>query len=305
MCGVVIREGMQIDERQESYSMPSIPGISPLVQSTVNGTNVAINGNNFTVPAGGSSPAVINLVNGQPASNALQPTTAGQAQAAAVPGNLDTSAVVQVVKLMFDMINQVIGGSGAAGAAGSVLGATGCPSCGPGCPGCGVANGAVQGPGITTPLQGASTAPASNVAQLSGVNDQNLQNSLNLIATDPEGQKLLAEAQKRGVTIKVANTGDRNVLGAFDPRTNSITIGNGNNIKTIVHELVHATTSQDGNSQTEEGLANVVGKRVESRLRGIPLEDPTTTFNNTLPNYTNLNRNNNIRQSLSNLGIVA
>jgi hypothetical protein len=154
-------------------------------------------------------------------------------------------------------------------------------------------------------MPGASQAPQASVARLNGVNNPQLQQSLNLIATDPEGQRLLAEAQRRGVSISVDNTGDPNVLGSFNPRTNQIIIGNPNNLKTIVHELVHSVTPEDGNSQTEEGLANVVGRRIEARLFGRQPENPQVTFNNTLPNYTQLRPTNDILNSLNRLGITA
>lgn len=249
-------------------------------------------------------------------------TVKSSAAPAAAPNQLDTGTVTKLLEVMMSLVSVLTGGQGAqAGSAGTGApagspvsfagssplgqGAGACPNCtGPGCASCN-ASGPTSGPGITTPLPGASAAPAAAVAQMPGVNDQNLQNNLNALAQDPEGAKLLEKAKANGFSVKVGNTGGNNVLGVTDPNTKTIILGDGNNLKTLVHELVHASTTNDGNSQTEEGLANIIGKRVESRLTGKPLENPNTTFNNTLPNYKNLNANNNIVQSLSALGITA
>lgn len=287
----------------------------PLVQATNTGSNtlLQINGSTLQVPNNANGVTVINLENGRPVGNSqdniaigtpLGINTFGTPSGITPPGPAATAAaqtdpMMQVLQLTVNLLSQLTGnGVAAASGFGS------CQGCGSGCPGCTVGGGPTQGPGITTPLPSASTAPTASVAQLNGVNNPQLQQNLNLIATDPEGQTLLAEAQRRGVSIQVGNTGNPDTLAFFDPRNNAIVVQNPNNIKTIVHELVHAVTPENANSQTEEGVANVVGRRVESRLRGTPLENPNQTFTETLANYQHLRANNTIQQDLARLGIT-
>lgn len=146
---------------------------------------------------------------------------------------------------------------------------------------------------------GAGSASASNDPAA----NQRLQESLDLIRQDPEGSRLLAEAERRGVRISPGNPGGSNILGVFNPNNNSIIVRDPSNIKTIIHELVHATTPEDGNSRTEEGLANVVGDRVASRIQGRTPGNPSAIFNNTLGLYPELRGRNGIRSSLAGMGI--
>lgn len=131
-------------------------------------------------------------------------------------------------------------------------------------------------------------APASRFAQFNGVNSTSLQNSLNLIAQDPEGQRLLAEAQRRGVRIQVADLPRRNVLGQFNSGNNTITVENGADIRTIVHELVHAVTPEDQGSKNEEATANIIGDRVDARIRGRAARDANDITRRTFPLYPDL-----------------
>jgi len=74
--------------------------------------------------------------------------------------------------------------------------------------------------------------------------------------------------------------------------------------KTVSHELVHAATEADGNSQTEEGMADVIGYRIASRIDGTP--EPGSEqeiFQNKIASYPNLNGSNDIINSLLQLGI--
>ena len=131
------------------------------------------------------------------------------------------------------------------------------------------------------------TARIQNTDGNAGERDA-LDNSLAAIAKDPEGAALLAEAERRGVTIEVGDPGafvgsqdavdcscgqhgdgvaaDRasNVAGVTLSRggQSHIVVRDPSNIKTIVHELVHAVSTEDGNSKHEEGIADVVGSRL-------------------------------------------
>jgi hypothetical protein len=156
-------------------------------------------------------------------------------------------------------------------------------------------------PFSTTPNNAPSGIPTNGNSN----GNQTLQQSLQAIASDPEGRILLSKAQERGVKIQAGETGAPNVLGKFETGSNTITVKDPSNVKTLVHELVHATTPEDGNSQKEEGLANVIGNRVESRLKGTAPENPNQIINQTIPLYPDLQGSNNIINSLSKLGITA
>ena len=146
---------------------------------------------------------------------------------------------------------------------------------------------------------------------------QRLDTTLAKIAQDPDGSKLLQAALAKGYKIEV---GDPSQAGAQDagPRDadsiNGVTIPGSKTIiinpnapnfdKTVVHELVHAATEGDNNSQTEEGMADVIGFRVSSRMDG--LAEPGSEqqiFMNKIASYPNLNASNDIINSLEKLGI--
>jgi hypothetical protein len=83
-----------------------------------------------------------------------------------------------------------------------------------------------------------------------------------------------------------------------------IIVGNASNIKTITHELVHAVSTADGDSKTEESIANLLGERVNAQINGGTARDFQTIFNATAPLYPELGVNNPIRNTLANLGIT-
>lgn len=183
----------------------------------------------------------------------------------------------------------------------------------------------------------AGNAPSINVpGNINTTADPNqralLDQSLSKISQDPEGSALLQQALANGYTIEV---GDPNIPGLFDQngahdasicqscqaaldtggQINGVTIPNQKKIiinpnapefdKTLVHELVHASTEGDGNSRQEEGLADVVGYHVSSRINGtlLPGSD-AQIFNNKIQNYPELQATNGITNSLANLGIL-
>jgi hypothetical protein len=164
-----------------------------------------------------------------------------------------------------------------------------------------------------------------------------LDQSLSKIATDPDGSKLIAQAKKLGVTIKVgdpaAAAGANDVTvkgdGLTDPdgktvakdgtvQVNGVTLSDNqtgkvtvvvrdpSNIKTIAHELVHAVSTGDGNSQQEEGIADVIGSRVANNVgdtqHALQGSDEQIYINKQ-QYYPTLNNSNNIRQTLAGLGI--
>jgi hypothetical protein len=151
-----------------------------------------------------------------------------------------------------------------------------------------------------------NTNQLANQVQGNGNSRQQLLNSLNTIAQDPEGRVLVQQALKNGVTFSAGNTGASNVLGEFTPGNNHIVVGNPNDIKTLVHEMVHAASKQDGNSQLEEGIANVIGDRVSARLAGRAASNNAQNILSTTARlYPELGASNNIRQTLFGLGITA
>jgi len=176
------------------------------------------------------------------------------------------------------------------------------------------------------------SARISNVDGNAGEKDA-LDNSLAAIAKDPEGAALLKAAQAKGVTIEVGdpgqafgsadavncNCGQHGGTAAADAGGNvlGVTLNQGgkthiivrdpSNIKTIVHELVHAVSTGDGNSKHEEGIADVVGYRVASRVTGQQTQSEGTIYNNKIgvAGYAGLSRYNGIEQTLAQLGISA
>jgi hypothetical protein len=224
-------------------------------------------------------------------------------------GNSSTGTMLtQIMSLLFTLIQNMPNASPAA----SLTGAT-----------------------TTTPLTNTTTltnttADAKDKAALN--------KSLAEINTDPDGAKLMAQAQKLGVTIKVgdpaAAAGNNDVSvkgdGLTDPDNRSVAkdgtvIVNGvtlsdnktgkitivvrdpSNIKTIAHELVHAVSTGDGNSKQEEGIADVVGSRIANHLGGTTVGGLSGSdgqiFENKQQFYPTLMSNNDIRDTLTRLGI--
>lgn len=147
---------------------------------------------------------------------------------------------------------------------------------------------------------------------------EQLSQSLNAIASDPDGAKLLQAAQEKGVTIEVGDPGVAAGVGS-DNSINGVTLTNPNgetkivvrdpnNIKTLVHELVHAVSTQDGNSKDEEGIADVIGSRVANRLGGAAVGglngSDQEIFQKKQQYYPELGQSNSIRNTLAGLGLA-
>lgn len=158
-----------------------------------------------------------------------------------------------------------------------------------------------------------------------------LDDTLAKLAQDPEGSKLLAEAKAKGYTIEVGDPSqalggslDKGNLNCSHCRAaldagqqiNGVTMPGEKKIvinpnapdfeKTVVHELVHAASDGDDNSQQEEGIADVIGYRVASRITGktAPGSAQSIYFNK-MTNYQELKQSNSIRSTLASLGIDA
>jgi hypothetical protein len=170
-----------------------------------------------------------------------------------------------------------------------------------------------------------------------------LDQSMAAIASDPDGAKLLAIAKAKGVTIEAGDPATAQgandvavpcncaacqaaaaadgVTGAQDagvivngvtlnnPQTGAtrIVVRDASNIKTIVHELVHAVSTADGNSKDEEGIADLVGSRVANHLGGAAVGGLSGSdqqiFINKQQFYPTLKQTNDIRNTLAGDGI--
>ncbi|WP_373532711.1 hypothetical protein [Vampirovibrio sp.] len=179
--------------------------------------------------------------------------------------------------------------------------------------------------------------PASGVANKtvnktdSSQQKARLDKTLNAISMDPEGARLLEAAKAKGYTIEVGDPAAA-AGGALDKgsvscnhckaamdagrKINGVTLLDEKKIvinpdapdfeKTVVHELVHAASEDDGNSKQEEGIADVVGYRVANRITGKAQPgDAQSIYTKKMANYKELNGTNSIRNTLAELGINA
>lgn len=155
---------------------------------------------------------------------------------------------------------------------------------------------------------GVAAIPMLEQQNITGANTAPLQSLINQLATDPVGRLELALAKKNGVQIQYTSTGDPNILGDYQPSTNTITINPSGTtqLKTLAHELVHAATPSDGDSILEEGIANIVGTQVAARIQGTVAPDPNQVLQQTIPIYQNagLPNDNTIVQDLAALRII-
>ncbi len=137
--------------------------------------------------------------------------------------------------------------------------------------------------------------------------DQLMRDTLNLIAADPEGRLLAAEAVKSGATI---GWGDfwHNADAITEPESNTITLreyqpqGRDEKVKrfnftnnlgfdqrrlieTICHELAH--TLMDGNSYLQETVCDGIGERIASRILDKRVSwSPVRMFNSNTDRHT-------------------
>ncbi len=189
----------------------------------------------------------------------------------------------------------------------------------------------VSAPQTVLPAAGQAAAASAAPQSISASPDARLNSTLSALANDPEGSRLLAAARANGFTIEVGDPSAA-VGGTFDKgniscpscqaaldagkQINGVTLPSQKKIiinpnapdfeKTVVHELVHAATPGDGNSQTEEGIADVIGFRVANRITGKAVPgDARSIFLNKIANYPGLTGVNGIRNTLASLGLNA
>jgi hypothetical protein len=135
------------------------------------------------------------------------------------------------------------------------------------------------------------------------------QNVINTLQKSETGRKLLSEAEKRGVKIEFKPNNGDNVNGQYNPNNNTITVDS-NNLETMVetlgHELVHATTRENGNSKNEELSAFLIGEKI-AKEAGVDANPHHADFwkNHVANSYKDLKQDNGIMGSLNALGIAA
>lgn len=82
----------------------------------------------------------------------------------------------------------------------------------------------------------------------------------------PTAQKLVQEAQNKGVDIEFIGDQGDGVNGYFDPDANKVVISTDpndieNTLETLAHECFHASNPENGNSMNEELAAFMIGEK--------------------------------------------
>lgn len=91
--------------------------------------------------------------------------------------------------------------------------------------------------------------------------------AMNALLNSSTGRKLLAEAERRDVKFEFKPDDGDNQKAKYNPNTNTIVVEYGSLEKMtehLGHELVHATTRENGNSMKEEKMAFILGEQVAS-----------------------------------------
>ncbi|HEX8700005.1 MAG TPA: hypothetical protein VF815_14270, partial [Myxococcaceae bacterium] len=167
--------------------------------------------------------------------------------------------------------------------------------------------GAAAAPAGMPSLDGTSASGADLLAGIQ-VSDPKLRQALEAIASHPDGAKLIAAAKANGLTSISHNPGlnpdggsGTEGLAIYGGGNARIEIANPNSpnlIHTLAHELGHAATTGDGNSQLEEQTVDALGERIHRDLTG-----QNSSFNLNLGAYSNLAQDNGVLNSLRGLGI--
>lgn len=214
---------------------------------------------------------------------------------------------------------------------GAILGVPSAPA-GPAAPAAPV----VAAPVATAPAPAAVPAVPPNVNTTTDPTQKaRLDSVLSKLNSDPEGAILLQKALAKGYTLSVGDPNaavgakDANGVPAHDALTcpscqsaaldggvqvNGVTIPSQHKIvvnpqapdfeKTVVHELVHAVSDNDGNSQKEEGRADQIGYEIAARITGkAPPGTAAQIFQSKIRNYPTLQAANGIDTTLAQLGI--
>jgi len=132
---------------------------------------------------------------------------------------------------------------------------------------------ASPGPILATSGPAPETLPITKDAQ---GGTAKVSNALSQIAADPEGQKLLQQAEQKGYKIEIGSTGEK-AAATTDSKAKKIVVDvnakgldSYNLTATIAHELVHASTDGNGDSLLEESVSTAVGNRIAKRADGRP-----------------------------------
>lgn len=257
---------------------------------------------------------------GTPGSLPVPPVVGNTGNAASnfEPPALNSQGIGGAVQAILQIVGMVLSGMGKPGGTGNAGGAN--------TPAFDLGGGKAAASGDTD-IPNTTQGDAEQSARLDDV--------LAGISKDPEGSKLLQAAKEKGYTIEVGDpsqaAGALDAEGGTHPvscehckaaldagrQVNGVTLsGDEKKIiinpnapdfeKTVVHELVHAATDGDDNSQQEEGIADVIGYRVAARLTGeAPPGDVQSIYQNKMTNYRELNGTNSVRDTLASLGIDA
>lgn len=140
------------------------------------------------------------------------------------------------------------------------------------------------------------------------VSDPRVRQALAQIATHPDGAKLIAAAKANGLSSISVNPGlnpdggagtqGETYYGGGNTRIELADPSSPDLIQTLAHELGHAATTQDGDSQLEENTVDRLGDRIQEDLIGRPSRLALDQGA-----YGNLGQDNGILNSLRSLGI--
>lgn len=135
--------------------------------------------------------------------------------------------------------------------------------------------------------------------------------AMNTLMSSATGRTLLADAEKRGVKIEFKPNNGDSQAGKYNPNTKTITVEHNSLEKmteVLGHELVHATTPENGNSMKEEKMAFIMGEKI-AKEAGVDNKPHSDAFwNNFVDNKyksKNLKDDNGIMSALHNLDIAA
>lgn len=153
-----------------------------------------------------------------------------------------------------------------------------------------------------------STANSGDLLSGIQVSDPRVRQALAQIATHPDGAKLIAAAKANGLSSISVNPGLNPDGGAgtqgetyYGDGNTRIEIADPSNpdlIQTLAHELGHAATTQDGDSQVEENTVDRLGDRIQQDLIG-----RRSRFELDQGAYSNLPQDNGVLNSLRSLSI--
>lgn len=133
--------------------------------------------------------------------------------------------------------------------------------------------------------------------------------AMNTLQKSQTGRKLLAEAEKRGVKIEFKPDNGDSTMGQYNPNTNTISVEHGNIEKmteVLGHELLHATTAENGNSMKEEKMAFIMGEQIAQEAGVNKNPHDASYWNNHVDRaYTGLKNDNGIMSALQALDLAA